>query len=245
MRTGWGPLWTGWRRWATGGAAALVVLPVLVIASRAGGLPGERVGLSGVTLIDGASAQVVGSVRVPGASAGDDLQVTQAGSSAYVVDRSVGSVSRVDGPTYETSEPVAFGRPGTPLSVFVGGNGLYVVDGSRRAASVTDPVSLRVRQQLSLAARPGLGQSTVDGQGRLWAVDGGGLTWFDPGKHVRDVADGDFRLVTAGGSGPGCSGTTAACGGGCASTRTPVTAPSCSARRRTRGCTRCCRRPGR
>ena len=64
-------------------------------------------------------------------------------------------------------------------------HGQFVVDGSRRVASVTDPVSLQVRQRLSLTARPGAGQSVVDPSGHLWTVDPAGLASYGPdGKLV-------------------------------------------------------------
>jgi PKD repeat protein len=192
----------------------VAAVPLFAVLAGAPGLSASRVDLSGggawlvsagqglATLIDGASEQVVGSVRAPGARAGDDLSAVQAGTSAYLVNASRGTVSRVDGGTYEVSAPVQFGTAGGPLGVLAGGPGVYVVDGSRRIASVIDPGSLRVRERLSLAAQPGPGQSVVDDAGRLWVVDsgGGGLTWFAGAKQVRpDVGDAAARLVLVAG----------------------------------------------
>jgi hypothetical protein len=152
-----------------------------------------------VTLIDGASEQVVGSVRAPGAQRGDAFNVVQSGTSAYVVNRTQGTVARVDGGTYEVSDPVRFGDGGNAaLDVFAGSKALYIVDGGRRVASVTDPVTLKVRDRLSMAAQPGPDQSVVDSAGRLWVVDRnkGGLTWFDQRKRVHpEVGDAASRLV--------------------------------------------------
>jgi hypothetical protein len=155
--------------------------------------PGQGI----VTLIDGASEQVVGALRAPAAKAGDPLSVVQDGSSAFVANPAQGTVSRVDGRTYETSAAVQFAAPGGLVAVLAGGPGLYVVDGQRRIASIADPRTLAVRSKLSLAAQPGPGQSIVDSAGRLWVVDRGGLTWFDDGtKHVRtEVGDAGSRLV--------------------------------------------------
>jgi hypothetical protein len=193
-----------------GGLAAVVAVPIVVVLAGAHGLPSTRMGLSGggawlaspaqglVTLMDGPSEQVVGSVRAPAVRAGDDLSVVQAGSSAYVVNSSLGTVSRVDGGTYAVSAPVQFGTRGRSLGVLAGGPGLYVIDGARRVASVVDPVSLKVRERLSLVARPGPGQAVVDDAGQLWVLDadGGGLTWFAGGKRVRpEVGDAAARLV--------------------------------------------------
>jgi hypothetical protein len=189
----------------------VVVVPLVLVAAQGDGFPTSRVELSSggawlvspsqglVTLIDGASDEVVGSVRAPAARRGDALSVVQSGSSAYVVNASQGTVARVDGGTYEVSAPVRFGDGRGSLEVFAGSEVLYVVDGVRRKASETDPVSLAVRRELSLAAQPGPGQSVVDGAGRLWVVDGGGggVSWFDEGvKRVRPgVGDGRSRLV--------------------------------------------------
>jgi DNA-binding beta-propeller fold protein YncE len=197
------------RSTAAGGLAALLLS--LVAAAFGHGYPASRVSLSGggawlasasegiVTLIDGASDQVVGSIRAPGAGRGDALSVVQSGQSAYVVNRSAGTVSQVDGATYEPSAPVRFGAGGNSPDVYPGGGALYVVDGGRRLASVTDPRSLEVRQRLSLAAQPGPGQSVVDEHGRLWIVDGagGGLTRVGGGdKQVRlGVGDRSSQLV--------------------------------------------------
>ncbi|MEN3359038.1 MAG: hypothetical protein V7637_3020 [Mycobacteriales bacterium] len=199
----------------SGGVAAVVALPLALVLARADGLPGTRADLSGggawlaspaqgaVTLIDGASEQVIGAVRAPGFQAGDDLTAVQSGSSAYLVSSTAGTVSRVDGGTYEVSAPVQFGAGGSggSLQVYAGKTAAYVVDGQRRTASVIDPATLRVRQRLALTAQPVTGQSVVDDAGRLWVVDAAGLDWFDSaGKHVRAAAGGaSMRLVLVAG----------------------------------------------
>jgi hypothetical protein len=189
-------------RLVPGGLSAVVVIPLVVLLGHARGLPAQRELLRGggawlvsaaraeVTLVDGASDEVVGSVRVPGAAPGDDLSVVQAGSSAYVVDDTAGTVARVDGATYEVTGPVQFGDERSSLSVHPGGTDAYVVDGERRLAMSVNPATLAVRQQLSLASRPTPEQSVVDSAGRLWVVDQGALVWFDAdGKHVRSEPD--------------------------------------------------------
>jgi PKD domain len=200
----------GWRARLTSGVAAVALVPAGLVLSRAGGFTGARAELSGggawlaspsqgvVTLIDGPAEQVVGLIRAPGATGGSDFSVEQAGSSAYILQPAAGTVSRVDGATYDVTPPVRFADPGGLSAVLAGGPGLYIVDGVRRTATVADPVTLKVRDRLSLAARPGAGQSVVDSAGRLWMVDGdrGGLTWFDrAGKHVHAVGDARSALV--------------------------------------------------
>jgi len=149
-----------------------------------------------VTLLDGTSELVLGSVQVP---VSGTPEVVQTGPSALVVDAAAGTVTRVDGATYEVSSPVRFGG-GEALQVFAGDTAAYVVDGARQEASVIDPVTLQVRRKVALAATPGPGQSVVDGAGRLWVVDGGGggLSGFgDTGEPVRaTVGDGSSQLIT-------------------------------------------------
>src|SRR3712207_3295953 len=136
------------RRGLASGVAAVVVVPLLVVAARGDGFPSSRVDLSGggagaggarrgsVTSTSRASEQVVGSVKVPAAKPGEGLLAVQAGSSAYVVNDAQGAVARVDGATYETTAPVLFGEPGSgALGVYTGSGALYIVDGQRRLAS--------------------------------------------------------------------------------------------------------------
>ena len=151
-----------------------------------------------MTLIDGASEQVAASVSVA-TRAGDRVGVVQDGGSAFLTDDTSGTVTRVDGATYASLPPIAFGEPGAGVDVIPGGDRLYVLDAGRRTAHVVDPVTLQSREQLSLAARPGRGQSVVDRSGRLWVVDsgGGGLTWFDGGEKrvAAGGADSAAELV--------------------------------------------------
>ena len=151
-----------------------------------------------VSLIDGSSHEVVVSVAAPDALVGDDLAVTQAGSSAYVVDRTLGTVARIDGGTFEVSEPAPIADPGGHPQVLQGGGALYLIDPVRRIASRADPDTLEVEAELSLAAQPGDGQAVVDDAGRLWVIDAtsGDLIWFDEAKHsVDDLATPASQLV--------------------------------------------------
>ncbi|GEL98979.1 hypothetical protein [Cellulomonas terrae] len=171
--------------------------PVERFAHRAGSVWVVSPAAGLLTLLDGASEQVVASVRVGGA--GHDLGVVQAGTDAYLTDSTAGAVSRIDGATLDVSEPVTFASgDGGDVRVLSGGGELYVLDPAGARARLVDPRELRVRSDLSLAATPGPGQAVVDDAGRLWLVDEarGGLTWFDSDKHVlRDVAGPDDRLV--------------------------------------------------
>ena len=143
-------------------------------------LASPSVGL--VTLVDGPSEQVAATLAVP-VDKGDQVGVVQAGSSAYVANDTTGVVVRVDGATLATGEPTRFAQGDQGVDVATGGGKVYIVDVGARTANLVDPVSLQVRDEQSLAARPGLGQSVVDDTGRLWVLDsaGGGLAWVDRG----------------------------------------------------------------
>ncbi|MCC2321726.1 hypothetical protein [Cellulomonas xiejunii] len=135
-----------------------------------------------LTLVDGASEQVVVSVRVP--ALGSEVQVAQAGSSAYVADVDAGTVRRVDGATYRSSGPAPLGSPGQVRVLRGDADAVHVLDPRRRVATEADPVTLAPRHEVSLAATPGAEQAVVDATGRLWVLDpaSGELAWFGAGR---------------------------------------------------------------
>lgn len=195
------------RHWTGAVTASAVAVPLVLVAVLAEGNAVRELAQSSasawvaspqqgiVSLVDGPSDVVAAALRVPSAAS---LEVEQAGSSAYVVDDAAGTVARIDGATYDVSAPVAFGTPGGSLSVLQGVDDVYVLDATRRIATVVDPRTLAAVDEVSLGAQPGPGQAVVDDDGRLWVVDaqGGGLTWFDGTHHVdREAADADDRLV--------------------------------------------------
>ena len=186
--------------------AAAVAVPVALAAVRGTGYSTARVSLAGgvawlsspgqslLTLVDGPSELVLGSVRVGSGTVVD--RVVQVGGSALLLDTAAGTVTRVDGATYDVAAPVRF-APAGPLDVVSGSlasgsePALYVLGGDR-AASV-DPGSLAVRREVPLQARPGAGQAVVDGAGRLWVVDGatGDLVGVGPsGEPARSASVG-------------------------------------------------------
>jgi Divergent InlB B-repeat domain/PKD domain len=200
----------GARRAIAAAVTAALAGSVLFGLSRADGLPSRQFELASggawlaspaqgvVTLIDGPAEQVVGLLPVPQLRAGDDVSVAQAGSSAYVVNATAGTVSHVDGATFEVSQAVKFGSggAGAVLQVFPGPASTYVVDGVQRVVSVVDPHTMTVRKQLSLVQRMAAGQAVVDGQGRLWTVDGDGIARFDQnGKYRRSDGGGPQRRL--------------------------------------------------
>src|SRR5687768_10390992 len=95
-------------------------------------------GQSLVTLVDGPSELVLGSVRTNG---GVD-RVVPVGSSALLLDDTAGTVTRVDGGTYDLAGPFEFGTgAGT---VVAGQDAAYVIDAGG-SASVVDPRSMVVQ----------------------------------------------------------------------------------------------------
>jgi hypothetical protein len=167
------------RRLVGGLVAAALVVPAAVAAVWGKGYEDTRVSLSSgtawlaspgqslVTLVDGPSELVLGSVRTEGRVD----RVVPVGSSALLIDDATGTVTRVDGGTYDLAGPYQFG-PG-PVSVASGGDAdraVYVVNGSGDAA-VLDPQTMVVQREVPLGAVPGEGQAVVDGSGRLWVVD--------------------------------------------------------------------------
>ena len=209
------------RAWGAGALGALLVAGVLV-AGLGRTEPANRVALhSGaawlpssvgqVALLSGASARPMAALAV--ANRGDALDVVQSGSDGYVVDRSTGTVSRVDGGTFAQSTPYRFAADDpAKLSVLLGGGRVYVLDGAKGLLYQTDPKTLAVRgtpQVLDATVTPD--SATVDGTGRLWVIDdrNGALKWFGSetadgagsGTGSRDgAAPSGSRLVLAGSS---------------------------------------------
>jgi hypothetical protein len=146
----------------------------LTLAAGTAWLPSPAQGL--VTLVDGPSELVVGSVRAPVRGDGDVVQV---GSSALLVDPGSGTVRRLNGATYEVSDPLQFAAGGA-LTVLAGRSTAYVLDTARHTASALDPTTMRASAEIPLGAAPGLDQAVVDDDNKLWAVDGtaGGLAGF-------------------------------------------------------------------
>src|SRR4051812_50138763 len=103
-------------------------------------LPSPRVGQ--MTLLDGSSSEVVAQVQV--ATAGTSLDVVQNGPNAYAINRSAGTIQRIDGATYHLSdavEPVEGARSG--LTAFTAPNAVYAIDTQRGALVAADPKTLK------------------------------------------------------------------------------------------------------
>lgn len=138
-----------------------------------------------LTLLDGSSAEVAARVEVT--TPHSDLQVVQARAAAYAVNRSEGSVRRVDDATFAVttpSAPIPGARQG--LKAFASLEALYVLDTQRGLVTDTDPATVKSRRQLSLpAGRIDDDAVVIDDAGRLWVLDisTGSLTWILNEEH--------------------------------------------------------------
>ena len=193
---------------------AVPLVAGVVVASQGHGFPVTQMSLSGggawlassevgqMSLIDGASAELAAKVKVADPPA--QLEAVQAGTGAYAIDRSHGTLVRVDGRTYARSPAVPVIRGATSgLQAFAGKQTLFVLDRTRGLVVSADPVSLRIRQQVSLVASVAEGAGVVDGADRLWLLDqgSGDLVWLDgDAKHSRRRAadPAHARLVRVG-----------------------------------------------
>src|SRR5262249_48530480 len=111
------------------------------------------------------------------------------------VDRTAGTVRRVDGATFDLSRP-ATPIPGATsgLTAFAGPGAVYALDTQRGLLTATDPRSLApIGRPQSLATQLAAGTAVLDHAGRLWLIDAppGARPWI-PGaqRHTR-------RQVTA------------------------------------------------
>ncbi len=206
-----------WLRTAIAGAATLAVAGALFVAGMRGGYPTTRPQLlSGaawlasaqvgqVTLLDGSSAEVAAQVQV--ANRGDRLDVVQQAATAYAVNRSTGTIRRVDGATFDVTPPAAplpDARDG--LRAFAGPDALYALDSRRGVLTSADPATLADRgAPIPLATEINPQAAALDDAGRLWVLDTGtgDLVWIDHGqRHSRRAvaAPGAGLLVLADGA---------------------------------------------
>jgi hypothetical protein len=124
-----------------------------------------------LTLLDGSTAEVAAQVQV--APAGNVVDAVQDGHTGYGVDRTAGTIRRVDGATFELG-PAQSPIPdaGAGLIAFAGPSSLYAVDTVRGALAAVDPeTGVRQGDPVSLATRPTTGGTAIDDAGRLWLID--------------------------------------------------------------------------
>ena len=158
-----------------------------------------------LTLLDGSSAEVAAQVGV--APPGNQLDVVQQGSVAYSVDRTAGTIRRVDGSTFEptpAAQPLADARDG--LRAYAGPDVLYLLDTRRGVLTGADPHTLVAQgRPVSLSARVSPQAASLDEAGRLWVLDAdsGDLVWLRDGtRHSRHVGTGGTAQLTVAGGVP-------------------------------------------
>lgn len=131
--------------------ALLLVVGVLVVRSSPSAEAEFRLGdgaawlpsavIGGVSLLDGASGSIVTSLGV--ADPGDLVDIVEWGSDAMIVNRSTGTVGRLDGSNWTIATGlVAFGEPGSALDVVVGDTSGWLVQ-----PGVAAPLDLESLQQ--------------------------------------------------------------------------------------------------
>lgn len=199
------------------GAVGLVVIGGLLTIGSQGGYSADKARLQSgtawlassqvgqLTLLDGSSAEVASQVQI--ATPGSRLDVVQQGSTGYAIDRSTGSMRRVDGATFELSAPATpIPDAGDGLRAFAGPHALYAMDTRRGVLTGADPKTLANQGQLlPLAAQVTPEAVTLDGAGRMWVLDAttGDLIWLQDGqRHVRRsvTQPGAGMLTLAGGA---------------------------------------------
>ncbi|WP_132122954.1 hypothetical protein [Actinocrispum wychmicini] len=214
--------WSLHRRWILAGAAVAVVGAIVAFGADDGNpatdmkvLPGmawlTSANVGQLTLLDGSTAEVVAQIAV--ASAGNALDVVQSGTTAYAVDRTAGTVRRIDAATFEPTRPVApIANAQAGLTAFAGPHVLYVMDGQRGVYVNADPKTASpLGEPNALAAQLDDGTAGLDDVGRLWLVDNGtgDLTSVDhsrrttthgvvrPGHNTLAIANGSPVIVNA------------------------------------------------
>jgi hypothetical protein len=182
------------------GVGSLAVLTMLGVALVAGtGVHNPAVHLAGgsawfptasagaVSLVDGSTADRMAEVSGVGAP-NDDLDVAQFGTSALVVDRNRGTVTKVDAASWQASPPVPVSTAGDrQLSVYANAGAAWIVGQNGTLVQQLAPVSMSlVGESRSLPAA--VADATVDETGRLWTVE--------PSGEVRSFAQGRQSTVS-------------------------------------------------
>ncbi|MCE7005770.1 PKD domain-containing protein [Kibdelosporangium philippinense] len=152
-----------------------------------------------VTLLDGMTAEVSAQVQV--APSGNSLAVVQQGTTAYAVDRSAGTIRRIDGATFDVSQPeTPIADASRDLTVIPGRTALYTVDNRRGILADTDPRTLQRRgEMISVADKLTAGTAAVDDEGVFWSIDpatGKVARVHDGQRSLHDVAEPGESLIT-------------------------------------------------
>src|SRR5436309_9203137 len=202
-------------RAAVGAGLVAALVGTALVAGAKGGFPATRpkllsgaawlasVQVGQLTLLDGSSAEV--AAQVPVAGPGERVEVVQQAANGYAINRSTGTIRRVDGATFTVTDPASpLTSAGDGLRGYAGPDILYALDVNRGLLMNTDPVTLAARgNAVPLGAAVNGQTAALDTAGRLWVLDiaTGDLVWLDHGKrHLRPgvVGPGVGSLVLAG-----------------------------------------------
>jgi uncharacterized repeat protein (TIGR02543 family) len=203
------------------GTGTVAAVGALLVAGINGGYPASRPQLrSGaawlpsasvgqLTLLDGSTAEIAAQVQV--ANRGDRLDVVQQTATAYAVNRTTGTIRRVDGATFEATPPVSpLPETREGLQAFAGTDSLYALDSQRGVLTAADPKTLTSRgAPIPLATQISNQAAALDDAGRLWVLDtsSGDVVWIDrgqrhsrrgvaaPGAGLLTIADGNPVVV--------------------------------------------------
>jgi hypothetical protein len=194
--------------------AAIVAAGGLVAMARADGFSaaGFHVGTGQVweastgpgqlALLDGASGKVVVKVRV--ATDNQDLVAVQGSNAGFAVNRTTGSVVRLDDSTWAASAPVQLiGNATAGLAVAATSGVLVAIDRQHGLVTTADPQSLQPRGAARALASAFGSDPVVDKSGNAWTLSNAGdlLRLTDPaGVTAQGIATGaTARLVSVNG----------------------------------------------
>jgi uncharacterized repeat protein (TIGR02543 family) len=161
----------------------LLVAGVIVIATRQEGMSAQAVelgtgsvwvtsnGPGQMALLDGASAQVAVRLRV--AQDGDDVLAVQGRNAGYAVNRTNGTVRRVDTATWHTGPPtVLIDGSSAELTAVTGDQKMFATDVSRGLIVRADPATLQPDSPPQpLAATADASSLVVDRRDAVWLLD--------------------------------------------------------------------------
>lgn len=203
----------GWhRRTAIVAVTAVAALGAIVMGARQEGFSAQAVDLGSgsvwvtsngpgqMALLDGASAEVTVKLRV--ANDGDDVLAVQGQGAGYAVNRTNGTVLRVDAATWTTSPAqVMIDGSTSGLTAIASELAFFATDVDHGLVVSADPRTLQpAGSPRSLSARPGPGSPILDSTGVLWLLDAvkGNLIGMsdDPETVQEAITDGPHgRLV--------------------------------------------------
>lgn len=157
-----------------------------------------------LTLLDGSSEEVAARIKV--AEPDTKLLAVQLGSTGYAVNQKAGTITRIDGATFEPSTPPP-PLPGAEneLSLVPAQDALYALNARRGVLAQADPRTLATRGALQSLAGQIPEHGLVVDEGTLWVLDGsnGDLVRYAAGsRRVREHAGSPSATRLAVADGP-------------------------------------------